>query len=518
MQNVAIVDGVLCTAAWTNKVINAGFNEGYKNYQWTHPVVSDSYCVLIWALAGSLYAIDQYGYLYVCLFGPLPNTGTAFTPVLNPINPVGAADGPWLANQPPSAVQIINGVAYISNFTRGKTYSYDPTNAPYAINIATTYVGGKCFGVLDDYLLQFNTNSTGQGINANMVNWSGPGLFTTWDPSVNRTAGFNQLPAVEDELTGFVSLASTGLLLSRKSLVQLNPTGIAIGPFQFTVLWTSVLGQGLSIPETLVQYGQTAFLTTDAGVYTVGTSGLSDISGAAKTAIMTSLANAGYVFNSLNPTICGGFILYFNNTAYPTPRYVVVGINNSGDFNGVTTWIFDPTTGIWTQLETPIDGAGAGQSCRIFCCDTFPNEGTLPGNDIPITYGTFLVVRASSGSLNNSYIYGLQISNNNVAQGLIGTGPTVALNLVTRSETIKIWREPTIRRIVVRAYGSGTLNLSINGVSFGAINIASTIPANYISPFGVFTGMDPQLTVTGNFNGVIVKIVLFGTYADGEVD
>ena len=69
---------------------------------------------------------------------------------------------------------------------------------------------------LDDYLLQFNTNNIVDGPRPNRVNWSGPGKFSTWDPAIDRTAGFNDLASVEDQLTGFYSYASVGVAVTQK--------------------------------------------------------------------------------------------------------------------------------------------------------------------------------------------------------------------------------------------------------------------------------------------------------------
>ena len=56
--------------------------------------------------------------------------------------------------------------------------------------------------------------------------------------------------------------------------MELSPTGIAIGPFNFTTLWTSQLGQGSINQRSVVQYGlQNGYLVTDSGAYSISTGG-----------------------------------------------------------------------------------------------------------------------------------------------------------------------------------------------------------------------------------------------------
>ena len=98
---------------------------------------------------------------------------------------------------------------------------------------------------------------------------------------------------VEDQLTGFYSYASVGVAVTQKGLVELSPTGIAIGPFNFTTLWTSQLGQGSIFQRSVVQYGQNGYLVTDSGAYSVSTGGgFKEITGTAKQAIFNSIQTA----------------------------------------------------------------------------------------------------------------------------------------------------------------------------------------------------------------------------------
>ena len=57
------------------------------------------------------------------------------------------------------------------------------------------------------------------------------------------------------------------------------------------------------------------------------------------------------------------------------------------------------------------------------------------------------------------------------------------LALKFRGEEIKIERQPTIRRVVLRGYGSGTLTITVNGTSFGNIVLDGTTTSKvYVCP------------------------------------
>jgi uncharacterized membrane protein YebE (DUF533 family) len=86
-------------------------------------------------------------------------------------------------------------------------------------------------------------------------------------------------------------------------------------------------------------------------------------------------------------------------------------------------------------------------------------------------------------------------------------------------------RKCTIRRAVIKAYGSGTLvcaitDVSGNVTSLGSITLDGTNnQRTYYTPRGVATVEAPQFSITStDFNGAIVKVMLAGTYADGEID
>lgn len=511
------------------------------NFKLIDPRLPDSFPYAIWTQGGALIGCDQYGYIYQygtkLISGQFVHGLKGFnTPTVpGPSLPVVASDGPWntgTGGNIPSAVQVINGVAYIANYSRTSTYTYDGL---YGFNFVTNYTAGQIMGVLDDYLIQFNTNNNVDGIQPNRANWSGPGKFSTWDPAVDRTAGFNTLASVNDQITGFFSYANVGVAITQKGLVELSPTGVAIGPFNFTTLWTSELGQGSIYQRSIVQYGQAGYLTTDSGVYKVSTgAGFQDVTGTAKRAIYTSIQPANPEDSSLSqvqPLVAGCILLYNQNNTYPTPYYLLcVSPSETLTAGGDTLicWLMNLDTGTWQEfVYTGHDLVNAqyGTSyttsvINFLDAKTFDRvvplpPGTLINANNP---NTIINIRIGAGGLQ----YAVQLTPNVFNKVSANRTAFVAgnLNLVFRGEEIKIGRQPTIRRVVIRAFGSGDLACVINGQSFGTITLDGTTTSKvYKSPIGFYTGEAPQLSITSsNFKGVIEKVVLPGTYADGEID
>jgi len=478
------------------------------------PFLPTSQIYQIFELNGALWAVDQFGYIY------------GYQVIISPFSfneQHQTSDAPWAGSgNIPTAVQIVNGVAYIAVYSRQSIYTFDGTT--YALG--SNYVGGKVFGVLDDYLLQMNVNQNTDGVQPNRVNWSGPGEFTTWDPASNRTAGFNTLAAIEDQITGFLSFASVGLAVTEKGLVEMSPTGVAIGPFSFTVLWTSEVGQGIIFPDSLIQYGQIGYGVTDSGVYSISTgAGFNDISGSARTAILDSFQPMNTSADFIRP-VAGNELLYAFNANYPTPFYMVCAILENGASQQVfNVWLMDVKTGIWSYIKYNVDDlvnaqhgtsqtGGLVTQLKINTFDFDPSIFADAQFSNPLTLVYMVVQYATPVTVvMTPYLYKANTTDST-------TNTAGPLNLTFRKEEIKLGREPTIRRVLVKAYGNGTLTLSVSGTAFGTIVLdGTTTPKTYYSNQGIYTGEDPQLSITSTaFKGVIIKAMMSGTYADGDID
>jgi hypothetical protein len=508
---IIVVDGELNALAVNAVVSNFKFN----------PASPGSVVVGIWAMNAVVYCLDNFGRIYS---NQVPASGFVLKTT--------ASDGPWPSigvNSIQPAIRVVNGMAFISVFARNSIYTYDGN---VSFTLGSNFSGGNVLGILNDQLLQLNVNQMSGGINPNMISWSGPGEFTTWNPALNRTAGFNQIASVDDQLTGFISLANVGIAVAGKTLVELSPTGVAIQPFNFTNLWLSQTGQGSIYPLSITQYGQLGFAATDSGVFSISTgAGFSDIAGKARTAIMSSFQPASFEFlGGVNLNVAGGILLYFLNSPDPTPFYVLAAPTIFGESSSnIVLWFYDISKNVWysalfnpavvcnTQNGTSIPNIGAlVTSLAITTIQTVQTSTTSFGTpQIPITLIYYTISFQGVTSTVVAQLYAFNRTN-----ALTIQQPPTVLSLTFRPEEIKLGRKPTIRRVLIKAYGSGTLNLTVSGVSFGSIVLNGvSIPATYESPFGMFTGEDPQLSITSNnFIGSIIKVMLAGTYAEGDID
>lgn len=481
----------------------------------------------IFNLGTGLYAVDQFGAVYVLtiLLGPPRFVFLA-----------DAADGPWIGANLFSAVmsvQVLNGLAYIGVPFRHSIYTF---NGSIGLQLASNYTGGRVLGTVDDYLLQMNTNSFVDGEKPTRVNWSSPGAFSTWDPAIDRTAGFNTLVNIEDAITGFISLASVGIIIGRKGLVEVSPTGIGIQPFAFPALWTSEVGQGILYPDTVVQYGQNTYATTDTGIYKISTAGFQEVSGAARTKILGVIQQSAINFPAatanIGPLFAGSILLYAYNSTYPTPYYVLAAttpISTRGGSAALTLWFLNLETGAWFEQIYSFDALVNAQNgttlsalqpaqLKIASVNTAGFAPTNNGfNTLPILliYGSSVNGADATAHCFIAPIYIFNRENVTTALNVPSN-----LNVTSKVYEMKLGRKPTVRRVLVKAYGSGDLAITVNNVDFGTISLdGSNITKVYKSGKGICTAEAPQVNIgSANFKGVIIKIMLAGAYADGDID
>lgn len=516
-QGVIDIDGQLCQAAISASPSQFKFN----------PNSIGAVPLIIFNLKNELWAVDQFGASY------------QFTTSLGPprfIFMADASDGPWIgANLFDAAmsVKVLNGKAYIGVPYRTSIYTFDGI---VGLQLASNYTGGRIMGVLDDYLLQMNTNSLVDGEDPTRVNWSSPGGFSTWDPAIDRSAGFNELVNIQDSITGFISLASVGVIIGEKGLVEVSPTGIGIEPFAFTSLWTSEVGQGILYPNTVVQYGQKTYACSDTGVYKISTAGMQEVSGVARTKILGIVQESSLSFPTataaIGPLFAGGILLYAYNSTYPTPYYVLAEttpITTRGQGAALILWFLNLETGAWfnqiysfdalvnTQNGTSLSALEPAQ-LKIASVNTLDFVPTSNGfNQLPnlLVYGSGINASDATG---HCFVAPLYIFNKNNIQTSLNPPSTILIK--SKQWEMKIGRKPTIRRVLVKAYGSGDLEILVNDTPFGTITLdGSLVSRVYKSPKGICTAEAPQVTIgSNNFKGVIVKVMLAGTYADGDID
>lgn len=480
----------------------------------------DAYICLIFNASNYLCAIDQYGFAYIAT---LQNDGTVKFQLDKT-----ASDGPTTNHGIPTAVKVVAGVAYISVYGTSTLYAYTPT---ISYIVASTFTAGQFIDIFDEYMVQLNCNSTVDGIQPTLFSWSSPDQFSVWDPSVNRTAGFQLLTSVEDYITGFVAVDNVGYIFKREGVTQITATGVAIQPFNFTTYWNSVAGQGLIFPQTLKQFGRIVFLATDSDVYQFYGGVFTPIAEPARAAIYSSFnlqPSSNFTSTSL---ISSGFSIYPYNDTIPISEYIFIAITASiaGD---IIFWFYQPNLKAWTSLTLSaasllgqyVPGATNVVVNSIKAASIFLNPASvgviasITNFNVNITYINFTYTLAGVNHT-QTYLY-FNLVDSVTANTVNVTLPPGTINLKFRQEEIKLGRKPTIRRVVVRACGTGTLQVNVGNVSFGTIILDGTSTIRtYLTSRGIYTGEDPQLSITSeNFIGQIIKAMMAGSYAYGDID
>jgi hypothetical protein len=208
------------------------------------------------------------------------------------------------------------------------------------ITLLTNYVGGGYLGVLDNQLLNLGGVSYADGQVPYRISWSVPGEYGSFQPydvgsnTGNIDAGFNDLPDTSDVLKGIITVGTVAYVFRSQGVTQMNITGNGVDPFQFNHLWASELGLGTVWADSIAQYGSMGAFVADSGIYTLGISGLTQITGAAKNFLMgqiTAIANYAqttFLAQSVVTAVC---VPYLNNGA---SIYYVIGILSSVTVTG----------------------------------------------------------------------------------------------------------------------------------------------------------------------------------------
>lgn len=479
-----------------------------------------AFICLIFNCGNYLCALDQYGFSYVAAV----QSDASIKFQLDQT----ATDAPSTNWGRPTAVKVINGVAYVSNYNKATLYAYTP-GVSYVI--ASTYTAGQFIDTIDEYLVQLNTNSATDGVQQTRINWSGPDKFTTWDPAVDRTAGFQSLTSVEDYISGFCAVDNVGYIFKREGVTQISATGVAIQPFTYTTYWNSVAGQGLIFPGTLKQYGRFVFLFTDSAGYLFYGGQFSPITDTAGAAIFGSFNQNPPLDAFPNSLITAGFSIYPFNDKVPLSEYIFIAATNSMTGN-VVFWFYQTKTTTWTSITRSVfyllqqyvetftnPVINSIQTATVFL--NYVSAGSLVSiSNLPvnITYINFTYTDADGNQQIKTFIYYNFV--NSPTADITTVFNVGAIDLLFRKEEIKFDRQPTIRRVVFRASGSGAMQIKVSGVDFGTIQLnGDNQTREYRTPYGIYTGKDPQLEIiSSNFNGRIVKVMMAGTYADGEID
>lgn len=336
------------------------------------------------------------------------------------------------------------------------------------------------------------------------IAWSAPtqqyGQFNPLDANNLVTgAGYNNLPDVEDVITGYFNIGPTGYILRNQGITEVSPLNSGINPFDFNHLWASHKGIGTIYSNSVAQYGSIGAFFSDTGIYTIGYEGISIIDNKAKSAIYKELIlinNANLLYAGIGPLQIDGenFLAYIIAAQNPT-----TGV--------ITLYLFNFNSKEWFRFT--VAEANTNLSLALVAIN-----GLITTNYLNTL---FLITNEIAGSFESWHLP--------VNSGIVA-GNSAEIDLPI--EEIKIYRDITIDAIIVfynvkDPTGTCTGTLTINGVSFTLMNSTSCVfdgTWRYVILYPtaqLFTGISPQLKINlSTTSGTAIpfyigKVVEFGS-------
>lgn len=225
-----------------------------------------------------------------------------------------------------------------------------PTFA-FIMTLLTNFLGCSFLREMSGRLVAMNVWQVVSTVPTNypyQIAWSADsqqyGVWNVLDISGNPTgAGFNNLPDVEDVITGATFVGPTAYIYRQQGITEMTETNSGIQPFVWNHLWASEKGIGTTYANSLSQYGSESAFVSDSDIFSFGMSGLSSISGTAKQAIFSTLVQ------SSNQVLGLMSVLQFDGE--PEMYYILVMQNPTavaGVFNTVF-WMYSYISKEWTQ-------------------------------------------------------------------------------------------------------------------------------------------------------------------------
>lgn len=423
--------------------------------------------------------------------------------------------------------KTINQTTYLSapGLTQLYQIAIDPITSAITFTELTDLLGCKFLGEFNGRLIALNVYQLQTGSPPFVQNfpyqiaWSAGGqqygIWNVLDGSGNATgAGFNNLPDVEDEITGALFIGPTVYIIRRAGITEMTALNSGIQPFNFDHMWSSHKGVGTVFPDTIAQYGPKGVFVANDDIYTIGLDGIGTIAGTAKRAIYRDLKTASIVkaaMVSLNindcPELCYVLAMQLNNTVEET-------------FN-IRTYIYGFESKQWMILTTASGTTISDVSLLNYITSllmsniiltTFQDEVSCDG-----------VVFASQG-LNEvptfRYIP-LQPDNDTV----IGLSNESRLSFPPiRVQTLK---DITIDSLLVYAEtvegtGNAFIKMSVNGIPFTEIQLgvgrdaAENLYVAYPSTQVAMTKLQPQLLLEAQGTVALGEISMYGTIGEGR--
>jgi hypothetical protein len=469
------------------------------------------------AISGATNVLDKFFYVII------DNAGNIAARVSDNIETVSGGD---LPGSPLPALgapvqgtltwKTINNTTYLSAPGMSQIFQIgpDPTTGDLTFSLLTDFLGCKFLGEFNGRLIAMNVSqfTTVGGVSfaqnfPYQVAWSAAGQqYGIWNPldlSSNATgAGFNNLPDVEDEITGALFIGPTVYCIRRAGITEITALNSGIQPLNFDHMWASHKGVGTVFPQTIAQYGPKGCFVAKDDIYSLGIDGISTFGGAAKRAIYTDLQAASVIQSSMvaltingAPELCYVLALQIVNTGASTSiiRTYIYGFSSqqwmrltlstafTANFvyiaslllSNIITGIADNTSVDGVAIATQVPG----QAPLWFYIPLAPSNSAVLGNanqsqltfppariqtfkDVTIDAVGFYA-EGTTGTVFQPIVDGIQFT-----EQTIGTGPDSAKNLYTSYPLNQASLTSLQPALVVEASGT---------IAFGEISLYGTI-------------------------------------------
>jgi hypothetical protein len=427
---------------------------------------------------------------------------------------------------------IVNGVVYITGLGLAAIYAYTPNpTGSSTLTLLTDYVGGAYLGELNGRLLCLCCDQIVGGVYSYLpfqVSWSAAeGAYGIWNPLVSGLvtgAGFNNLPDVADEITGFFSTGPTGYIIRKQGITEMTPLNSGIQPFDFNHMWASNTGIGSIYFNTISQYGSLGSFLSDTGIYTLGYGGVNTIQGSIWSLIIRELKKlfpltSGTLLNQIQ-NIAGGLVpisingeqaLYYVLYIPGTDNYLFVGNVLTQDWFIIQGFTYPAVQNIKVQ--------------GISNAALFDNGTEVI---LPVVSGVFI----NQADQTEIVLYTIDDTSVLPQSLLFPFFVTTALNAYLPVEEVAMSRDITVNAIGmyvdVDAEGSDAISITpaIGTLAYGTLQFQNGQGQFKMSTQvnALFTGRYPQLNLdilTDNLASSAVriyKIVMFCSYDPKQVN
>lgn len=328
----------------TNWLINKGRLQGFLNVQAFSALPNGK---PIWGMRSFTDILQNLHTLFLSEDQPYYYNGAGVYNALTPDAGVGAVGR---SQAQPYATEIMYNKVFYCNGGQALLYVVGDQNYFRAGDSP-----GTCLflGKLDSHLLMVNTFEPALGMSGSTqfparVRWSMNGNPFVWliNPATGLsepTAGFVDIPDVEDQLTGWATIGPVGYAFRTQGITAVSVTG-TLPPFKFENFSIGPEGIGCAYPYCLASFGNFCYFPARDDIYYFdGYSAPQAIGGNAKKAIFKSLQSTTGI-----PT---GFVWHNIALGIDYLAYWLV-VPQAG---GITDlWIFHKDDQTWVREQVPL--------------------------------------------------------------------------------------------------------------------------------------------------------------------